>query len=235
MASATATCPEGHSSLDPLWCDTCGSKMGGSPAATSSAPAASSSSAGSRAPGKSPAVPCPHCTTINDADNLFCESCGYDFTTGQVPASAAVAVPGTQPEPIGSLSWTVIIEVSPDWFALKGELADQALPHPSTRTVPLSRATSLIGRSSKSRGLSPEIAVDHDTGVSRRHAQFVVDGALLTVVDLSSTNGTFVFAGSLALDDDTSPLTPGVPCPLADGDRVYVGAWTCLTIRSLTA
>lgn len=28
---------------------------------------------------------CPHCHTINRASDLFCEGCGYDFTTGAMP------------------------------------------------------------------------------------------------------------------------------------------------------
>jgi hypothetical protein len=36
-------------------------------------------------------VSCPHCGSMNAADNLFCESCGYDFTTGQVPEPVAAS------------------------------------------------------------------------------------------------------------------------------------------------
>ena len=32
------------------------------------------------------ALVCPNCATENPADALFCEACGYDFTTGQLPA-----------------------------------------------------------------------------------------------------------------------------------------------------
>jgi len=78
----------------------------------------------------------------------------------------------------------------------------------------------------------PQIVLDADSSVSRRHAQFVVGGNNLTVVDLSSTNGTYVIAGRAAPDAGTSPLVPGVPCELLDGDRVYLGAWTRLTVRS---
>jgi pSer/pThr/pTyr-binding forkhead associated (FHA) protein len=59
--------------------------------------------------------------------------------------------------------------------------------------------------------------------VSRRHAVLVrtVDDGY-DVVDLGSTNGTFV-------NDADEPLAPNDPAPLAAGDELHVGAWT--TIR----
>jgi hypothetical protein len=33
------------------------------------------------------------------------------------------------------------------------------------------------------------------------------------------------------IDADIAPLQPGVQATLRDGDRVYVGAWTCLTVH----
>jgi hypothetical protein len=209
-------------------------------------------------PGPAPSVPvaCPHCGASNPVDNLFCESCGYDFTTGQAPPApepaptgpadpgdpagpggpgggGPVAAAGEPPETQtgGVTGWTVVVEVDPVWFSLKGELADRGLPPTSTSTVPVFGHTSLIGRTSQSRGLRPEIALDTDTAVSRRHAQLVFDGERLSVVDLSSTNGTYVLAAGQAPTDDLVPLAAGVAHPLADGDQVYVGAWSRLTVR----
>src|SRR3954471_21220307 len=80
-------CPNGHVSADPEWCDTCGARLGAPPAA---APAASAGPPLSTPPSGAPvaradSVPCPHCGAVNTADALFCEDCGYDFTTGQAP------------------------------------------------------------------------------------------------------------------------------------------------------
>ena len=80
-------CPEGHQSGSTDYCDTCGSPMG------AAVPSAASEQAG---PGEvsAPAEPeavatptqtCPHCGALNVEDALFCESCGYDFTTGTPP------------------------------------------------------------------------------------------------------------------------------------------------------
>ncbi len=230
---STTTCPNGHDSADPEWCDTCGAKMGAVGSSPLSAPNATATPAAA-APTASKNAPaaCPHCSELNPADALFCEVCGYDFTTGQVPAPTLTA-PSVSAAPVeSSVGWIAVIEVDPQWYGLKGTLADQPCPPSSSSTVPLSNHTALIGRSSASRGLRPEVALDADTGVSRRHAQFVRDGDSLTIVDLSSTNGTYVVSADTEPDDATPALVPGVPTELRDGDRVYLGAWTRLTVRS---
>jgi hypothetical protein len=232
----TVACPNGHQSSDPDWCDTCGAKIGGAPSAVPSAPSAAPPPSGpSSATGSSAApINCPHCQELNPADALFCEVCGYDFTTGQAPPSSPLPPPEAPATavPDSAVGWIVVVEVDPQWYSLKGALADQPCPPVSSSTVPLANHTALIGRSSASRGVRPEVTLDADTGVSRRHAQFVRDGDSLTVVDLSSTNGTYVVAGAAQPDEATAPLVPGVPTELHDGDRVYVGAWSRLTVRS---
>ena len=64
-----------------------------------------------------------------------------------------------------------------------------------------------------------------DPGVSRLHATLErgSDGVVV-VRDLGSTNGTMV-------NDDPTPIAPQPAIPLADGDRVRVGAWTTITVR----
>jgi hypothetical protein len=214
--------------------------MGGT--ATSVAPTAveASSSASPTPVGAIAPVACPHCGSMNSADNLFCESCGYDFTTGQTPEpqpqatvdpAATVVEAAPPPEPAGS-TWIVVVEVDPAWFALKGELSDQACPPPSTSTITISQHVSLIGRTSQSRGVHPEVALDTDTAVSRRHAQLVIDGDQVSVVDLSSTNGTYVLGPADTPSADLHPITAGVPAVLHDGDRIQLGAWTRLTVRA---
>ena len=255
----TTTCPNGHESTDPEWCDTCGARLSGT---TPEPPPPTAPPVGSTTSVPPAMVACPHCGSANAADNLFCESCGYDFTTGQAPEPPPVADPPplvtATPDPAAATAdpaataapdatdpalvvapavasaastWIVVVEVDPAWFALKGELSDQPCPPASTSTVTLARAVSLIGRTSQSRGLRPELALDGDTAVSRRHAQLVVEGEQLSVVDLSSTNGTYVVGPTDEPSDTTAPIAAGVATVVHDGDRVYVGAWSRLTVR----
>jgi hypothetical protein len=195
-------------------------------AAAASSSAATSSSSGVM-------IDCPNCGLSNDSSNLFCEQCGYDFTTGQAPPQPATVEPPAEPAstPDSTVKWVVVVEVDPVWYALKGSLADQPCPPPSSSTVALAQKTALIGRSSQSRDIHPEIALEGDTGVSRRHAQFVRDGDGVSVIDLSSTNGTYVVPAGTDPAEDTEAVEAGQPTPLHDGDRVYLGAWSRLTVR----
>ena len=65
-----------------------------------------------------------------------------------------------------------------------------------------------------------------DPGISRLHAvlERQVDGTY-AVRDLGSTNGTTV-------NDDPDPVGTDSPVPLADGDRIRLGAWTTITVRT---
>lgn len=92
----SGTCPLGHSSASDDYCDVCGSPMG---------VAAAEPILGNSDPVPAPAT-CPHCDAAAAPGALFCENCGYDFTTGTAPRSAAagpgVSAPGptaNAPEP----------------------------------------------------------------------------------------------------------------------------------------
>lgn len=92
-------CPEGHESAATDYCDTCGAPMSGTATATPTPGAEGLGAAGPAArttadpvaaePPATPAGPatqeCPNCSAVNAADNLFCEVCGFDFTTGVMP------------------------------------------------------------------------------------------------------------------------------------------------------
>ena len=85
------TCPSGHDSASTDFCDVCGMRMDG--AAAAPAPAGAPA-AGIPAPPAVPAEPCPQCGAGRTGQ--FCEVCGFDFASGQVPhpAAAGDAAPG---------------------------------------------------------------------------------------------------------------------------------------------
>ncbi|MGL5405661.1 MAG: FHA domain-containing protein [Propionibacteriaceae bacterium] len=61
------TCPAGHQTEDNQWCDTCGISL--------TAPASPEIAT----------IVCPNCDSSCFAGALFCEACGYDWTTGALP------------------------------------------------------------------------------------------------------------------------------------------------------
>jgi hypothetical protein len=91
----TVVCPEGHTSQSTDYCDVCGTPI------PAGAAAASEPGRSGVEPGRSGAEPvetagpvtCPNCGDLSPADSLFCENCGYDFTTGTpaVPAPPPVS------------------------------------------------------------------------------------------------------------------------------------------------
>ncbi len=71
-------CPEGHTSDASDYCDVCGTPMDAPSTGSGATPAPA-------APAAPAGVECPNCQTENVANALFCEACGYDFTTGTMP------------------------------------------------------------------------------------------------------------------------------------------------------
>jgi FHA domain len=79
-------CPNGHFTSAADYCDICGAPLdasvgqeGGSVATPTGGSAAPSTGS------ESGLEPCPSCDLPHGPDALFCESCGYDFTTGTMP------------------------------------------------------------------------------------------------------------------------------------------------------
>jgi hypothetical protein len=265
---STITCPNGHSSASADYCDTCGAPIGQSqtpdvdsasvarqevPTSGTGAKDAASTGSSSAMGGSTPSgtatpaaaiQPCPSCALLNTPDALFCEGCGYDFTTGTMPrqstprnnpldlgpAPARPAVPDLVAASV-DVQWVAEVWVDPDWYA--EQHSDEPCPSPGLPgVVPLRTRSLLIGRTSRSRNIHPEIECSADIGVSRRQAQLTTDGQRWWVEDLRSSNGTYVGTASAALPTDA--LTPGQRRELAQDDRIYIGAWTCIVVRRAT-
>ena len=61
--------------------------------------------------------------------------------------------------------------------------------------------------------------------MSHHQCEFAREGGDWSVRDAGSSNGTWV-------NDADAPLAEGVAHTLAPGDRMFVGAWTCLTVQA---
>jgi hypothetical protein len=290
----TYTCPDGHASTSGDYCDVCGAPIAGDalaptqPAPTT-APAAAPAAGNALdlgsppAPGGPATTPpplptgrvCPNCGANNLSTALYCEDCGYDFTTGQMPrpltppagvpsagdtgqtagdtgqtagdtgqiglptASVATASSGaTMAPPItptsapGHVEWVAEVWIDPDWYASQ-DVTDPCPSPGMPLVIPVLERTVLIGRTSTSRNIHPQIDVSADNGVSRRHAQLNSDGQRWWVEDLQSANGTYV--GSAGGPLPSTPIPVGQRTELADDDRIYLGAWTRVVVRRATA
>ncbi len=241
-------CPNGHESQATDYCDTCGVAMPADASAEATptpqpgdtipvpvldpdAPAAGAT------PPSADGQSCPNCGQANATDALFCEACGYDFTTGTMPRTEAPKSPADDapaPPADGNISpplddtWVAELWIDPQWYG------EQSSPDPlpsagPPEVIPLTHTSLLVGRESKSRNIHPDIDCGTDNGVSRRHAQLTTDGTRWWVEDLGSSNGTFVAEAVDALP--TTPIDVGVKREVGPDDRIYVGSWTRLVIR----
>ncbi len=281
----TAVCPAGHTSTAEDYCDVCGMPIEAADGGTSPVAAQPGTPGPTQPAAQPPAAaggtgqPCPNCGTENASDALFCESCGYDFTTGSLPRPEAAPASGPDgPDATGAgpdgpdaasdptatlpqgehlvppadhaaaspptvagdsrstapslpFRWVVEMWIDPAWY--DAQESPDTLPSPGLpEIVPLRHTSVLVGRTSTSRNIHPEIDCGGDSGVSRRQAQLTSDGTRWFVEDLDSANGTFVGAASGALPTD--PIAVGSKRELDPDDRVYIGAWTRLVIREAT-
>jgi hypothetical protein len=248
---ATTRCPAGHETASLDYCDVCGMPVGAPSGAASAAPAPSAPPAAapaaappataSKAPpaAAAPTKACPSCHAPNPDDALFCESCGYDFTTGQLPpppvAPSSLTLDPTPPPaaaPVG-VAWMAEIWVDPAWY--ERNRADATDPCPAAgapKISPLAGTSALVGRPSSSRQIVPQVDCTPDSGVSRKHAQLLLDGDRWYIEDLGSTNGTFVAGATAEIPAD--PIPSGQRRELGDNDRIYVGAWTRIVVRRAT-
>src|SRR5215204_5991004 len=119
----SAVCPNGHTSQAEDFCDTCGAKIDLSnqpepaaeltPVAVAPEPEAAG---GAEAPEQQV---CPNCSAPNTPDALFCEACGYDFTTGALPRGAAPTPGEGAPDTAesGSVGGSIAPAIPLEWVA----------------------------------------------------------------------------------------------------------------------
>jgi FHA domain len=203
----TVVCPNGHSSETTDYCDQCGALIIAEPPVEVD---------NLDHEDTSPAVirePCPRCHAPRSGDDRFCEACGHDFD----------APPGSNSE------WELVATADHEQFE---RCASSGLAFPADyveRRFTLEGTPIRIGRSRGADGVRPEIDLagsPEDPGISRLHAvlERSDDGSYI-LRDLGSTNGTL-------LNDDPQPVDSQVGVPLSEGDRIRIGAWTTITIRS---
>ena len=217
-------CPNQHESRTPDFCEVCGVQI---------PPEAGRAATADRTGGAQEV--CPACHAEHDpAVGDFCEVCGYNFKTGAGPVpppaepapvagqvAAAAPPPPETVEPLPWSDWELVIAVAPNPHI---GMPDAELP-PSFagQVLPLVGDALLIGRRSVRRNILPEISLDHDDGVSHRHAQLTrtPEGAF-SLSDLGSSNGTTL---------NGTDVASGTPVTLKEGDSIALGRWTNLTLR----
>jgi hypothetical protein len=82
-------CENGHRSTTDDYCDVCGVPVHPAPSVGPAPQVVASTT-----------QKCPNCGASNPADALFCEACGYDYTTGTLPRSDVAGMLGLRRDPV---------------------------------------------------------------------------------------------------------------------------------------
>jgi hypothetical protein len=148
--------------------------------------------------------------------DLYCKYCGQRLGSGSLNAysSGLGNFGGAQYYAMGGTGGGVS-GASNDARPVIGRLVVRPLPGKSggqTREVPLDGRDIAIGRSP-----TCDVMLEDDQLVSRRHALLRYNGSEYTIVDLGSSNGTFLN------EEETHEETP-----LRDGDLIGIGEYEIL-------
>jgi hypothetical protein len=143
---------------------------------------------------------CDRCGTENLDFAKFCDNCGSPLAESPAPAPGAPAA-GRQAGARDDVEGAVLrSEITGKEFLLEAG------------------KESMIGRGDPAKGVRPEVTLDDDAslpkGVSRLHAKIICGQDNYYVVDLNSTNATYV---------NGTRLIPQQAYSLADGDIIELG------------
>ncbi|REE97507.1 FHA domain-containing protein [Thermomonospora umbrina] len=251
-------CPNGDQSASDDYCDVCGELMtGAAPAPAAPAPTADGG-AGGAAETAGSAEPCP----VDDTPRTgrFCETCGYDFETGNRGGGGAGTMPTTQfaqptapmPVPAPTVSapvyarpapaphppppggWSAVVAADRDYF--QSVLSDLG-PDGGSLTFPPyapDRRYMLVGPQVRigRRSLTRGFTPEIDLSSPPEDPGVSHIHAVL----LARPDGTWVLVdpgstNGTTLNGSADPIDVNVEIPVGDGDRIHVGAWTTITLR----
>ncbi len=155
---------------------------------------------------------CPYCAYENREGVLFCEECGHPFTGDQEALLATTQLMQQEQAGFqGRVAWGTA------HFNHKSQLLVRIRDHADPITVQ-PRKELLLGRSDAAGDYKPDLDLAPygaaEQGVSRRHAMIRQGEDTLTLIDLDSTNGTYL---------NGQRLLPNQPRVLRDGDEIRLG------------
>ncbi len=158
-------------------------------------------------------ITCRDCGAAQPEGTLFCNECGRYLL--ETAVKSTVILPFSDlahhiaPPPVAEFKPEPLTESIPITFIIPS----------SRRRVDIKMVDQIrIGRTDSHSGILPELNLINDRGaemgVSRTHATIQASPQGLVIIDLGSTNGTFL---------NNSPLTPESPYPLKNGDEIRLG------------
>lgn len=153
---------------------------------------------------------CPYCAHANREGEFFCEECGHPFVGSTEKLATTQLAQPVQADYHGRITWgTARFEHDSSVMIRVRDDPNSIILTPQEEIV--------IGRSDAKDDGSPDLDLSPfgaaEQGVSRRHAAIRRGEDALILVDLGSTNGTYL---------NGQRLIPHQPRVLRDGDEVRV-------------
>lgn len=164
-------------------------------------------------------ITCPNCKHPEPAGAIFCSECGTQLLEIEPKKTQQIVdeVVDTGPASANAIPQ----QAQGAWITL--HLLD------SGQVLPINDRTEVtLGRGSENQPIMPDIDLNpyraYDNGVSRLHAVIKSVSGQTVVMDLGSSNGTYL---------NGARLTPNVPSPLRHGDVIALGKLKMQIILSL--
>jgi pSer/pThr/pTyr-binding forkhead associated (FHA) protein len=156
---------------------------------------------------------CSNCTHSNREGMLFCENCGYSITEAAI-GTATVPTRRIDNDPDDSIAKAT-------WGSARFSAGTSIIVHirDANESITLeSKKRIIFGRSDTTSTINPDVDLTAhgaiDKGVSRQHAAIEVSEETVMLLDVGSSNGTFL---------NGQRLLPNQPRLLRDGDEVRFG------------
>lgn len=203
------TCASCGAELEPddRFCHACGAPVAKS-AMAPAAPVAAVATDTVATVHATPAVltECPACGAHVTPGTSFCEFCGAALV---VPAVSTPAIPVIAPTPVATTAGPVAVAAA----------APVLIVAETGTALPLTQGTEvLVGREDPYSNVYPDVDLTpygaEEKGVSRRHFKLTLAEGQYVILDLGSTNYTWV---------NQQRLQPNVPVRLNNGDEIRAG------------
>ena len=160
---------------------------------------------------------CPYCAHENMEGVFFCEECGQPLVSigTQVLTTSRLGNSGASTAEQKRATWGTARFDSKSTVVMRIKGTPEAISLPTKGEV-------MLGRRDTQTSVPPDLDLTpfgaSECGVSRRHAIIRRGEDTLTLIDLASTNGTYL---------NGQKLSPHQPRVLRDGDEVRFGKLTC--------
>lgn len=158
-------------------------------------------------------IVCPNCQHKEVTGTIFCSHCGAQLLTAAVLETHKIHMSETRAKGINKTAQYQSIpkDLPNSWISL--HMVD------SGQIVPLAdRDEFTLGRITEGQPIMPDVDLSpfnaYANGVSRLHAVIKREGEKATIIDLGSSNGTYI---------NGNRIIPHAEQPVNHGDLIYLG------------